>query len=109
MNRILLRSDPRAIFLMIGSSRLRGDPGDVLRRDGGVVDHHAGGLGAGPPGGGADVVDRSGGEPGESGDVVEEGEQAAAHARSSEVGLTSPSLMRRVGTSTNAATAKVAG
>ena len=79
MNSSLLRSEPIAIFLMIGSSRSAADPCDVLRGDGGVVDDHAGGLGAGPAGGGADVVDRRGRELRQRGDVVEQGEQAAAH------------------------------
>ena len=54
-------------------------PVEVLRRHGGVVDDHARGLGAGPARGGADVVHAGGGDPGECGDVVEEGEQSAGH------------------------------
>ena len=48
MNSSLLRSEPIAIFLMIGSSRAGGEALDVARGDGGVVDDDAGRLDAGP-------------------------------------------------------------
>ena len=57
-----------------------GEAVDVPRRDRRVVDDDAGGLRARPCGCGADVVDRGGGELGQRSDVVEEGDEAAAHA-----------------------------
>ena len=52
---------------------------DVLRRHRGVVDDDAGRLGGRAAGGGADVVDRCGREPGQRGNVVEKSEQTRAH------------------------------
>ena len=48
-----------------------GEPANVRRRDGGIVDDHPGGLRARPPGGGADVVDRRRGQLGQRGDIIE--------------------------------------
>ena len=79
MNNNLLRSEPNAIRLIIGSSR-SGRTLDVARGDRGVVDDHAGGLHARPPGAGGDVVDRRRGRPGEHGDVIQEGGESGAHA-----------------------------
>ena len=56
-----------------------GDAVDVLGRHRGVVDDDARRLGGRAPGGGTDVVDRCGREPGQSGNVVEEPEQTRAH------------------------------
>ena len=58
---------------------LGGDAVHVLRRHRGVVDDDSGRLGGRASGGGADVVDRCGREPGQSGNVVEEPEQTSAH------------------------------
>src|SRR5262245_25042829 len=58
---------------------LGGDAVHVLRRHRGVVDDDSGGLGGRASGGGADVVDRCGREPSQSGDVVEKPEQTSAH------------------------------
>ncbi len=63
-----------------------GDAVDVLRGDGRVVDHHAGGLDARATRGRADVVDRRRGQPGQRGDVVEEPEETCAHRARSGVG-----------------------
>ncbi len=52
---------------------------EVLRGDGGVVDDHAGGLGARPAGRGTDVVDGRSGDAGQRGDVVEQGEESCGH------------------------------
>ena len=71
MNSSLLRSEPEAICLMIGSSRSAAHAVDVPRGDGGVVDDHARGLGAGPAGGRADVVHGGCRQPWQGGDVVE--------------------------------------
>ena len=61
---------------------VRSGPVEVLRGHGGVVDHDAGGLGAGPTRGSADVVHAGCCDARERGDVVEEGEQSAGHGRS---------------------------
>ena len=58
---------------------LGGDAVHVLRRHRGVVDDDPGGLGGRAAGGGADVVDRRGREPGQSRNVVEKPEQTCAH------------------------------
>jgi hypothetical protein len=51
----------------------------VAGGDGGVVDHHAHGLGARLAGGGAHVVQRGGRQLGDAGDVVEKGGEAGGH------------------------------
>ena len=79
MNSSLLRSDPIAIRLIIGSSRSAVMPVHVLRGHRGVVDDHACGLGGRTPGRRADVVDRGRREPGQRGNVVEKSEQTGAH------------------------------
>ncbi len=56
-----------------------GDSVDVLGCHRGVVDDDARRLGRRAPGRGADVVDRCGREPGQSGNVVEQPEQTRAH------------------------------
>ena len=56
-----------------------GDAVHVLRRHRGVVDDDAGGLGGRAAGGGADVVDRRGRQPGQRRDVVEKTEQTCTH------------------------------
>ena len=75
----LLRSEPSAMRLMIGSSRSGVEALHVARRHGGVVDDDAGGLGAGAARGGADVVDRGGRQLGERRDVVEQGDESTSH------------------------------
>ena len=55
------------------------DAPDVLRGDGGVVDDHPGRLDSRATGRRADVVHRRRGQLGQRGDVVEQGEQPAAH------------------------------
>src|SRR5690606_27003946 len=57
----------------------RGEPGDVARRDGRVVDHDARRLHAGPTGGGTDVVDGRRGDAGDRRDVVEQGGETSSH------------------------------
>ena len=52
----LLTRLPIAIFPTIGNSRAGVTPLHVLRGDGRVIDHHAGGLRARFDGGGEDVV-----------------------------------------------------
>ncbi len=79
MNRILLRSEPDRDLADDRELAVGGDAVDVLRRDRGVVDHDARGLGAGAARGRTDVVDRRGRHPGQRGDVVEQPEQPGAH------------------------------
>src|SRR5690606_26469063 len=62
-----------------------GQADDVLRRDGGVVDDDTRGLAARPPGRTGNVIDGSGGELCQRGDVVEQGDQTTGHANSSTV------------------------
>jgi hypothetical protein len=50
---------------------------DVFRRDGGIVDHHPGGLGPGLGRGGGDVVNRGRCHLGDGRDVVQKGKQPA--------------------------------
>ena len=79
MTSSLLRSEPDRDAPDDRQLAVGGEPLHVARRDGGVVDHHAGGLGARPARGGADVVDRGGRELGQRGDVVEQGDESTSH------------------------------
>ena len=54
---------------------------DVARRDGGIVDDHASGLGARLAGRAGDVVERGSGELGDGGNVVEEGDEIRRASR----------------------------
>jgi hypothetical protein len=63
------------------SSLLRSEP-HVLRRDGGVVDDHPGGLRAGPGRRGPDVIDAGGGCAGQHRHVVEQSYESTCHGRS---------------------------
>ena len=79
MNSSLLRSDPIAMRLIIGSSRSAVIPCTYCGVTAVSSIDDACGLGGGAPGGGADVVDRRGREAGQRGHVVEKSEQPGAH------------------------------
>ena len=79
MNSSLLRSEPTAILLMIGSSRSAATPWTYCGVTAVSSTTTPAAFTLARPGGGTDVVDRGRRQPGQRGDVVEEGEQAAAH------------------------------
>jgi hypothetical protein len=71
----LLKKDARAIFQMIGSSRVAGKAGDIFRRHRCIVDDDARCFGPGLGGLRHDIVQLCCGQLGDSGDVVEKGKQ----------------------------------
>ena len=77
--RSLLRSEPIAILRDDRQFAVGGEADHVARRDRRVVDHDAGGLGAGLGGLARDVVERGRRHLGERGDVVEKGDQSDSH------------------------------
>ena len=79
MNSSLLRSEPIAIRLIIGSSRSAVMPWTYCGVTAVSSMTTPGGLGGRPAGGRADVVDRSGREPRQRRDVVEQPEQTCTH------------------------------